>query len=164
MENNNLFEYLKGEQKRIEGTSEKYRRDANNIFFELPKHLILTATVFIALSSSVLALRDIKNSLVFCERFILISSIALITISIFIGMLQYIKDYNFFKRWVLFSSDMNKKIRRNEFKSTSDYDKELEKQQKSLRLESTRWPLITQSIFLLCGVLGFLFFIYEFLF
>ena len=164
MENNNLFEYLKGEQKKLEDTSEKYRRDANNIFFELPKHLILTATVFIALSSPVIALKDVKNSLVFCEKFILISSIALITISIFIGMLQYIKDYNFFKRWVLFSSDMNKKIRRNEFKSTSDYDKELEKQQKSLRLESTRWPLITQSIFLLCGVLGFLFFIYEFLF
>jgi len=164
MEKNNLFDFLKGEQKRHQETTEKYRRDANNIFFELPKHLILTATVFIALSSPIVALQDVKSVFTNFEKYILVSSIAFIVLSIFIGLVQYIKDYNFFKKRVLFSIEITRKIKRDEFKSISDYDKEVDERKKELRLESAKWPLITQSAALFVGVLGFLFFIYVVLF
>jgi len=164
MEKNDLFEFLKDEQKSHQEASEKYRRDANNIFFELPKHLILTATVFIALSSSVLALQNVKTTLACFEKYILVSSIALIVFSIFIGLLQYVKDYNFFKERVMFSVEINRKIKKKGFNLISEYDKEIDERKKKLKIESAKWPLITQSILLLFGVLGFLFFIYMVLF
>jgi hypothetical protein len=164
MEKNNLFEFLKEEQKRHREDSDKYRRDANNIFFELPKHLVLTATVFIALSSPIIALKDAKNMFNYSEKYVLVSSLTLITISIFIGLVQYIKDYNFFKKRVLFSTDITRKIKKNEFKSILDYNKGIDIKKKDLGLESAKWPLITQSVILLIGVLGFMVFISMILF
>lgn len=144
--------------------SEAYRKDANRIISELPKHLILTATIFIALSSSILGIKDISLNLSIFEKWLMIVGLILMVLSIFLGLLQYLVDYIFFKKQVVFKERIIKLIFDDSFKNIEDYIIYSNKESVKLKLESSNIPIIVQSIFIFFGVSIFTFIIYSFLF
>ena len=156
--------YLDNEQIRLEGIPEGYRKDASRIISELPKHLILTSTVFIALSSSILGIKDISLNLSIFDKKLIILRLSLMVLSIFLGLLQYLVDYLFFKKQVESKESIIKLISANKFESIEDYINYSTKESLEFKLESSNIPIIFQSIFLFLGVCIFTFIIYSLLF
>lgn len=156
--------YLDNEQIRLEGISEGYRKDANRIISELPKHLILTSTVFIALSSSILGIKNISLNLSIFEKWLVIAGLILMVLSIILGLLQYLVDYIFFKKQVVSKERIIKLIYDDSFKNIEDYIIYSNKESEKLKLESSNIPIIVQGIFIFLGIGIFTFIIYSFLF
>ena len=151
-----IKDYLNIEQERLESISEEYRKDANGVISELPKHLILTSTVFIALSSSILSINnDIIKNLSILDKLFLIIGLCLLVISIIMGLLQYLLDFHFFKNQVNNKEKIIELIANNTFNNEEEYKKEVEKIQVK-KLESHNFPIILQGIFLLLGIISFL--------
>lgn len=151
---------LESEQKRLENISEAYRKDANKILSELPRHLILTSTIFIALSSSIFGIEKISETLSIINKWLLISSLGFMVISIFIGLMQYIIDYKFFKSQVDLKEKIINAIYKNKFSNFKQYEDFVSLESENIKTESCNIPLIMQSIFILLGVIAFLITIY----
>jgi len=157
-------DYLDNEQLRLEKISEDYRKDANRIISELSKHLILTSSIFIALSSSILGINDIFKNLSVFEKWALIMGMGLMVLSILLGLIQYLVDYFFFKKQIEFKETIINLIFNNNFKSIDDYLNYSNKESLKLKLESSNIPIIFQSLFIVLGVCVFIFVIYSLIF
>ena len=157
-------DYLDNEQLRLEKISEDYRKDANRSMSGLSKHLILTSTIFIALSSSILGINGILKTLSVFGKWAIIISMGLMVLSILSGLIQYLVDYLFFKKQIEFKETTINLICDNKFKSTDDYLNYSDKESLKLRLESSNIPITLQSIFIVLGVGVFVFVIYSLIF
>ena len=157
-------DYLDNEQLRLEKISEDYRKDANRSMSELSKHLILTSTIFIALSSSILGINGILKILSVFGKWAIIIGMGLMVLSILSGLIQYLVDYLFFKKQIEFKETTINLICDNKFKSTDDYLNYSDKESLKLRLESSNIPITLQSIFIVSGVCVFVFVIYSLIF
>lgn len=157
-------DYLDNEQLRLEKISEDYRKDANRNMGEFSKHLILTSSIFIALSSSILGINDVFRKLLVPEKWAFVSGMGLMILSILFGLIQYIVDYFFFKRQIESKNTLINLIFNNNFKTTDDYLIYLRKESLKIKLESSNMPLIFQSFFILSGIGVFIFVIYRLIF
>lgn len=155
---------FESEQKRLEGLSENYRKDANKIISELPRHLILTSTVFIALSSSIIGINDISLKLSTFDKWLLICSLGLMVLSIFIGFIQYIVDYHFFKEQMNSKERIINEISKDKFSNFEEYKSFIDQESKKIKMGSSNFPLITQSIFIFVGITFFTIVIYNIFF
>ncbi|MHB8276049.1 MAG: hypothetical protein ACYDIA_00135 [Candidatus Humimicrobiaceae bacterium] len=156
------FDYFKEEQKKLEGLAEIYRGESEKQLTSLSKNLILVATIFIALSSSIIGstiIKEIAPSL----KLIFLSSLGLLVLSIFFGFIHFIIDVGFYRGWVSVISGIYKNIAIGTFKKIEDYKQALSDKVNKLKLSSVIWSLILQGLLLFLGVLVFVFFIYRFL-
>lgn len=156
------FEYFKNEQKKLEELANIYRGEAEKPFTGLSKNLILVATIFIALSSSVIGSTIILDTNVKIKSIFLLS-LGLLILSIFFGLIQFIIEIIFYRKWVLAISNLIKEIASETFKSIEDYKQAAVDKLNKLANSSSACPIILQGIFLFLGVLTFVFFIYRFL-
>lgn len=159
-----LRDYFNNEQIRLENISEGYRKDANKVVSELPKHLILTSTVFIALSSSIFSIIDISKNLSVLDKWFLILGLSLLVISILMGLLQYLLDFIFFKKQVNIKNKLIELIVNNKVDSAENYEVKVKIISRNNKLESHYFPIILQCVFLLLGVISFLVVFWDFLF
>lgn len=159
-----LRDYFNSEQIRLENISAEHRKDANRIVSDLSKHLILTSTVFIALSSSILSITNISKNLPVLDKFFLIIGLSLLVISIFMGLLQYLLDYLFFKKQADTMESIIKLIVNNGVDNEENYKEKVNNILEKNKLESHNFPTILQSLFLIFGIISFLFIIWDFLF
>ena len=159
-----LKDYLDNEQLRLEKMAEEYRKDANRNISELSKHLILASTIFIALSSSILGINGISKTLSICGKWALIEGLVFMVLSIILGLIQYLVDYLFFKKQLKNKEDTIDLIYNNKFKSTDEYLDYSDKESKKLKSESSNIPIIFQSIFIVSGIVVFIFVIYSLVF
>lgn len=159
-----LRDYFNNEQIRLENISTEYRKDANRVVSELSKHLILTSTVFIALSSSILSITDFSKNLSVLDKWVLILGLSLLVISILMGILQYLLDYLFFKKQVGINENIIKLIVNNGVDNEEIYMEKVKNILENNRLESHNYPTILQIIFLLLGVISFIFVFCNFIF
>lgn len=157
------FEYFKNEQKKLEDLASIYRGAAEKPLAGLSKNLILVATIFIALSSSVIGSTGILNADV-CIKLIFLLSLGILIISIFFGLIQFIIEVKFYRKWVLAISNVVKEMASGAFKSTEDYKQAVENKINKLPTSSSACPLILQGVFLFLGISTFGFFVYKFLF
>ena len=159
-----LRDYFNSEQIRLESISAEHRKDANRIVSDLSKHLILTSTVFIALSSSILSITNISKNLPVLDKFFLIIGLSLLVLSIFMGLLQYLLDYLFFKKQTDTMENIIKLIVNNGVDNEENYKEKVNNILEKNKLESHNFPTILQIVFLLFGIISFLFVIWNFLF
>ncbi len=154
----NDYEYLKDEQKKPESLSEVHRQDTNRLILELSKHLILTSTVFIALTSSIFFLQDFDQNIAKTEygKLILLLSFAFLILSVFFGLCQFFIDQKFFSKWAERYSEWAKAISKKQFTAIQLFEKYVEDEQEKnkLELKSASWPVKTQSVMLFLGVAG----------
>jgi len=167
-ENNSIktidnYNYFKEEQKKLEEIANIYRGEAEKPLTGLSKNLILVATIFIALSSSVIGSTVILNTNEYI-KIIFILSLAILIFSIFFGLVQFIVEVKFYRKWVSAISKIVKEIALGTFKSIEDYKQAVDDKINKLPTRSSTWPLILQGVFLFLGISTFGFFIYKFLF
>ena len=157
------YNYFREEQKKLEDLAKIYREESEKQLTGLSKNLILVATIFIALSSSIVGstvIQKIAPSL----KFIFLSSLGILVLSIFFGLIQFTIDVRFYQKWVGALSDVYKEIAIEAFKTVEDYKKAISDKVNKLESSSAIWPLILQGILLFSGVLVFCLFIFQYLF
>jgi hypothetical protein len=157
------FEYFRNEQKKLEDLANIYRGEAEKPLSGLSKNLILVATIFIALSSSVIGSTVILNINLDIKIFFLLS-LGMLIFSIFFGLIQFIIEVRFYRKWVLALSDVVKDIANNDINSMENYEKVIKEKLNKLPTSSSVCLLILQGIFLFLGVSSFVIFIYRFIF
>lgn len=157
------FEYFKNEHKKLEDLASIYREEAEKPLAGLSKNLILVATIFIALSSAVIGSTEVlkANS---CIKAIFLTSLGILIISIFFGLMQFIVEIRFYRKWVRAISGVVKEMAAGIFESIDDYKQAVEDKINRLPTSSCVCFLILQGVFLFLGVSAFGLFIYKFLF
>jgi len=157
------FEYLKNEQKKLESLASTYREEAEKPLAGLSKNLILVATIFIALSSSVIGSTEVLKTNN-CIKAIFLLSLGILILSILFGLIQFIVEVRFYRKWVTAIMGVVKEITAGTIKSIDDYKQAVENKINKLSTSSCICPLILQGIFLFLGVSAFCLFVYKFLF
>jgi len=157
----NNFEYFKNEQKKLEDLAKTYREEAEKPLSGLSKNLILVATIFIALSSAVIGSTAILNANLYIKAIFLLS-LSILVLSIFFGLIQFIIEIKFYRKWVTAIPSVIQEIAY--FKSIEDYKQAINKKVNNLPISSSICPLILQGVFLFLGILVFVFFVYKSLF
>lgn len=89
--------YIIKQQNKYEQRADEYRREANEIFRDLARQLILVATVFLTISS--FALRNSVAMAPGVKSFLVLAWI-LLFFSLLFGILQYFFDYYYFKKFI----------------------------------------------------------------
>ena len=154
-------EYFKNEQKKLENLANIYREEAEKPLAGLSKNLILAATIFIALSSSAIGSTVILETRARI-RVIFLLSLGILILSIFFGLIQFIIEVGFYRKWVTAISGVVKDMAT--FKSIEVYKQAVEERINKLPTSSCTCLLILQGVFLFLGVSAFVYFIYKFLF
>lgn len=151
--------YYKESIEKIRIAYDGYRKDENRTLRDISKIFILVATIIIPLSSPIFINKEIFQSLNVTEIVILLTSWFSLIISLFLGLIQFVVDYNFLKsgRNKLRKIDENLVVKKGE-KSEVIYDY-IKKELKELLPQSNVIPLITQIIFLFIGLTLFAAFI-----
>ncbi len=110
-----------------------------------------------SISPNIFKFRDIPD----LNKLFLICSLSLMVISIFIGFLQYIIDYRFFKEQVNSKERIINKIYHDKFSNFKEYENFIDEESKKNKTESSNIPLILQSIFILLGIVLFIITIFN---
>jgi len=150
-------EFFNWYYKDISEIAERTRKDLNNVFYELPRNLILVATIIIVFSSPLVSnVTNISEMNCFSKIFLLAIWI-LLFFSILFGLIQYYIDYKYyqshFKECVYLIGEIQKKDR-NIKKFKNEYD-DYRKNQRSSNL----CAFVIQIIFISLGLISFLVFI-----
>jgi hypothetical protein len=135
----------------------RYTREANEVFRELSRHLILIATFVIAVSPAIFSIGKTISDASCYEKNILVLSLFLLFLSIVFGIIQFIVDYMFFRKSTKIEEEIMECIR-NESKNLEDIKSFECSKFKESPSESGYWPIIIQGIFLVVGL--FLFFVF----
>ena len=93
------LEYFKDEQKKLENLASIYREEAEKPLAGLSKNLILVATIFIALSSSVIGSTEVLKASDHI-KIIFLLSLGILILSILFGLIQFIVEVRFYRKWV----------------------------------------------------------------
>lgn len=157
------LEYFKDEQKKLENLASIYREEAEKPLAGLSKNLILVATIFIALSSSVIGSTEVLKASDHI-KIIFLLSLGILILSILFGLIQFIVEVRFYRKWVTAIIGVVKEMAAGAFKSIDDYKQAVEDKINKLSTSSCICPLVLQGIFLFLGVSAFGLFVYKFLF
>jgi len=138
--------YLIEQQRKFENYSENYRMEANKIFRELNRQLILFATAVLSISLFVFRGDSFlkKTSL---DRHLLSTIWILLGVSILSGIIQFFIDYFFFKKWAKAKFSVAEGVATGEINETNLHSKALEKQ-RNTPFESSTIAIWVESIFL----------------
>lgn len=99
-------EYLKEAKRKFEDIADVYRRETNEIFRDLVQQLILVGTVFLTVSAFVFNIKNISTALTNGDKIALSIAWILIAISLLFGIIQFIVDYYYFRRWTMAKSSI----------------------------------------------------------
>ena len=157
------LEYFKDEQKKLENLASIYREEAEKPLAGLSENLILVATIFIALSSSVIGSTEVLKASDHI-KIIFLLSLGILILSILFGLIQFIVEVRFYRKWVTAIIGVVKEMAAGAFKSIDDYKQAVEDKINKLSTSSCICPLVLQGIFLFLGVSAFGLFVYKFLF
>lgn len=144
--------YLTEQQRKFEEASETYRRETNEVFRELSRQLILVAAVVITLSSPIFGSKDTLADIGGTEKFILAGAWAFLTLSLLMGIIQFIIDYFYFRKWTEVKFAVAESIAEGEISTRKEiWDYAIAKQ-KNIPSESPTWPIWLQVVFLFVGL------------
>jgi len=147
-----MSNYLNEQQRKFEDYSEDYRKEANEVFRELNRQLILFATA--VLSISLFVFRDVSffEKISNLDRHLLAMIWILLGVSILAGIIQFFIDYFFFKKWTKAKFSIVEGIATGEIDEGNIRSKVLEKQQ-NISPESSTIAIWVESIFLVVALI-----------
>lgn len=158
-----MSKYLKDQQRKFEDYAESYRRETNEVFRELVRQLIFTATVFLSISAFVFYIKDLIIKLNNIDKHLLMFSWILIGLSIVFGIIQFFIDYYFFRRWARAKFSVVESICSGEA-NERNLPQIAIKNQKDIPGDSSTYFVWLQVISLIIGITLFLVIISKLLF
>lgn len=152
-DNQEDIKYLRDQQRKFEDYAESYRKETNEVFRELVRQLILVATVFLSFSAFIFYSKDLIVKFTISDKHFLIFSWFLIGVSIIFGIIQFIIDYYYFKRWtnaklVIIDAICNREA------DVENLSKISNKAQKDIPSESSTVFVWLQIVSLIIGVIS----------
>jgi hypothetical protein len=157
-------DYLLQQQKKFEAAADSYRKEANAVFQELSKQLILVATVIITFSSPIFTSETFLKALSHRSKLVLIGAWLALALSLVFGILQFFVDSKYFEKWVVANFKIAKSIYLNEIKTSKELGKHVVSAQEGIPDKSETYPLYCQIFLLVMGLAMFFIFILAVLF
>jgi len=152
-EKEKLKEYVYEMQKKYESFSDSTNKEANEVFRELVRQLILVATVFLSISIFAFNFKELNNIFNITNKYLLKSSWICLGISIIFGIIQFIIDYIFFAKWSKISANIVNKLSTEEFEDEYNCYEEIKKELKSNATKSSTTFVFLQISFLSIGMI-----------
>jgi hypothetical protein len=94
-----MSDYIKEVKKVIEDAEKNYQKEANLVFRELNKFLIIIATSIFSFSLFIFQNEELIIKLKYLNKIFLIIFWGILAVSIISGGIQFIIEYLFFKKW-----------------------------------------------------------------
>lgn len=94
-----MSDYIKEVRKIIEDAEKNYQKEANLVFRELNKYLIIIATSIFSFSLFIFQNEELIIKLKYLNKIFLIIFWGILSVSIISGGIQFIIEYFFFKKW-----------------------------------------------------------------
>ncbi|PKM97432.1 MAG: hypothetical protein CVU77_06100 [Elusimicrobia bacterium HGW-Elusimicrobia-1] len=144
-------EYIRQQKTKFEDYAERYRAEANEVFRELVRQLILTATVLVTLGPYVLSRTEVTKFTVL-DKYLFMFAMVLIAISIPMGIVQLVVDHYFFRAWHRAKYSVVEGIARKEITDDNIWERSVEKQS-LIQAESNTIFVWLQLIFVIVGLM-----------
>jgi len=143
---------LREQQRKFEDYSENYRKEANEVFRELNRQLILFATAVLSISLFIFRNDSFYKQIFILDKHLLVITWILLGISILAGIIQFFIDYFFFKKWAKAKFSIVEGIVRGEINKNNIFSKVVEKQQ-NIPSESSNIAIWIESISLVLALI-----------
>jgi hypothetical protein len=154
---NNDFQI--SQQRKFSDDSNDYIKEANEVWRELGRQLILVGSVLISISAFAVNANDLSKNLNICDKYLLIFSWILIGLSMIFGIIQFITDYCYFRKWAdvkyKIAEDIHKdpSITTRRPNGTTKLDELTYERQKDIGAESSTIYTWIQLSFIILGVI-----------
>lgn len=150
---NNDLDYLILHQRKFENRADKNLKEANEIFRELVRELILAATVFLSISAFIFTSSNLVQSLDIYDKHFLALAWIFIVVSIFCGIIQYYIDKRHFEKWANAGYKVAESISTSEADTKEKFFKMSSKYHGNLPTSSSTVPIAFQVSFLILGLI-----------
>jgi len=162
-----MSDYIKEVKKVIEDAEKNYQKEANLVFRELNKFLIIIATSIFSFSLFIFQNEELIIKLKYLNKIFLIVFWGILGASIIFGGIQFIIEYLFFKKWKETHSKILGKLSKiNNEEKIDDLVvcNMIIQQQESIPTESNRYCIYIQFITLGIAFIILIYFMVQVLF
>lgn len=162
-----MSDYIKKVKKVIEDAEKNYQKEANLVFRELNKFLIIIATSIFSFSLFIFQNEELIIKLKYLNKIFLIIFWGILGASIISGGIQFIVEYLFFKKWKETHSKILSKLSKiNNEEKINDLVvcNMIIQQQENIPTESNRYCIYIQFITLGIAFIILIYFMVQVLF
>lgn len=162
-----MSDYIKEVKKVIEDAEKNYQKEANLVFRELNKFLIIIATSIFSFSLFIFQNEELIIKLKYLNKIFLIIFWGILAVSIISGGIQFIIEYLFFKKWKETHSKILSKLSKiNNEEKIDDLVvcNMIIQQQENIPMESNRYCIYIQFFTLGIAFIILIYFMVQVLF